>query len=617
MLKSLTFAQIIDRNMKNILFILFTPFLGVAQEIDTSLLLDDIMLYSDRISLPFSEASRSIEIIRAEEIAKIPARDVAGILQFATGIDIRQRGPHGVQADIGIRGGGFEQTLILINGFKMTDPQTGHHVMNLPVSPENIERIEIIKGPAARIYGQNAFAGVVNIITKSPDEQAGKVNFRAGQNQLLGLGVEISLPSKKSNQYLSIDRSISEGYRHNTDYDITNIMYQNEFVVAGAQTSFFGGFTEREFGANGFYASPNFTEQYEEIQTSIVGIQSKILRGAWIIKPKAYWRRNQDEYIFVRSNPSLYRNMHIGNNLGAELNTSYISDFGSTGLGLEVRNENLRSTNLGDRRRNMLSGYLEQRLEYGDFSFTPGVSFQYFTDFGPNVFYGLDASYTVSRNFMIYSNVGTTYRVPSYTDRFYIDPANEGNPDLQPETAITYELGVKKMGRDVSIQAAAFRRIGSNLIDWTRDTLVSPKWTPVNLNNVPVSGIEGSISSNLGFTTGIPFLGFQKINYTYIDAEIIDNEAKESRYLLENLRHQFAYIGSFNAKYMYINLSFRYYDRVSLEDYSLVDVRLDKKFEQISFYLDINNIFDIEYRETNLVPMPGRWAVVGARFKLF
>ncbi|WP_235298959.1 TonB-dependent receptor plug domain-containing protein [Portibacter marinus] len=604
--------------MKNfILILLIVPSLLSSQSVDTTLVLDDIMLYSDRISMPFLEDSRSIEVIRAEEIAKIPARDVAGILQFATGVDIRQRGPHGVQADIGIRGGGFEQTLILINGLKMTDPQTGHHVMNLPISPENIERIEIIKGPAARIYGQNAFAGVVNIITKVPDELKGTIHFKGGQNQLLGMGLEMSLPSKLTDQYLSINRNVSEGYRYNTDYDITNFIYQNQFVVSGAETSLFAGFTEREFGANGFYASPNFRDQYEEVQTSIVGLQSKILRGAWIIKPKVYWRRNQDEYIFVRSNPSLYRNMHIGNNLGAEVNTSYINDLGTTGLGIEFRNENLVSTNLGTRKRQLVSAYVEQRLDYGKFSLTPGISFQYFTDFGPHFFYGADASYNFSRNFMLYGSVGTTYRVPSYTDRFYTDPANEGNADLKPETALTSEIGVKRLGRNFNLQLAAFRRIGNDLIDWTRDTLVSPKWTPVNLNRVPVNGFEASLSVNLGYISGLSILGYQKINYTYIDAVIESSDAAESRYLLENLRHQLTYLGSFNAQYFYANITYRYLDRVNLNDYQLLDVRLSKQFKRFKAFVDINNVFDEEYKETNLVPMPGRWIVIGTSFKMY
>ncbi len=605
--------------MKKIAILLLTFFGGTltAQSIDTSLILDNIMISSSRISIPFAEESRSIEVIRAQEIEKIPARDVAGVLQYATGIDIRQRGPHGVQADIGIRGGGFEQTLILINGFKMTDPQTGHHIMNLPIAVENIERIEIIKGPAARIYGQNAFAGVVNIITKVPDERRGTVHLRAGQNQLLGIGADISLPGKNNKQFISFSRNVSEGYRYNTDYDITNILYQNEFNIAGFKTSLFGGFTERKFGANGFYASANFRDQYEEIQTSLVGLQSTIANGNWIHKPRLYWRRNQDMYVFVRSNPSIYRNMHIGNNIGVEWNSSYLSDLGITGIGFEARREHLISSNLGDRNRNLISAYAEQRFNLGGFNVTPGISFQYYSDFGPRLFYGIDAAYQIKPTLNLYANAGTTYRVPSYTDRFYTDPANEGNADLVPETALTYEIGVKQVTRNYNLQAAAFRRLGSDLIDWTRDTLISPKWTPVNLINVPVTGLETSISSNLGELTGVRLLGYQKLNYTYIDAEIVDNEAAESRYLLENLQHQFTYIGSFDLGFASASFSYRYFDRVSLEDYSLVDLRLNKRFRKMNFYLDINNLLDADYKETNLVPMPGRWAVLGASFNLF
>ena len=604
--------------MKSYLYIaLFIPFISIGQNIDTSLFLQDVVIEGARISLPFSDQSRTIEIITAKEIAKFPSRDIAGILQYATGLDIRQRGPNGVQADIGIRGGGFEQSLILINGIKMTDPQTGHHIMNLPISPENIERIEIIKGPAARIYGQNAFAGAVNIITKTPDSFFGNVNLQAGQNQLLNLGVEIGIPGEKSNQYLSLNRSISEGYRYNTDYDITNILYQNMLEIQGHETMVFAGYSERKFGANGFYASANFKDQYEEVQTSIVGVSTKIINGSWTHKPKLYWRRNQDEYIFVRSNPSIYRNLHIGNNIGAEWNSSRTTAVGITGIGGEIRREHLVSSNLGERKRNLFSSYIEQRLEFGDFNLTPGVSFQYYSDFGPKFFYGVDAGYQFSSSTNLYANFGTTYRVPSYTDRFYTDPVNTGNPDLQPETAITYEVGAKKTNRYLTAQIAAFRRLGTDMIDWVRDTTMSVKWTPINLNNVVVDGIELSVSSNLSALTGVKLFGNQRISYSYLNGLIGNDIAGESRYLLENLRHQLIYNGNFNLGIVEASVGYRYYDRVSLENYNIVDLRLSKTVKKSKLYIDINNLFDVSYRETNLVEMPGRWVVAGAQFKIF
>ena len=111
------------------------------------------IISSPRIELPFSKNSRTIHVITKEEIKNSPAANVSELLQQVAGIDIRRRGVSGIQADLYIRGGTFDQTLLLIDGFKVEDPQTGHHTMNMAIPIDVIERIEIIKGAAARIYG--------------------------------------------------------------------------------------------------------------------------------------------------------------------------------------------------------------------------------------------------------------------------------------------------------------------------------------------------------------------------------------------------------------------------------------------------------------------------------
>ena len=131
-------------------------------------LLDEVVVTETKINMPFSKKYRSIEIINKTEIKESGVRNLIDLLQQYTGLDIRRRGAGGVQADLYIRGGGFDQTLLLVDGMKMDDSQTGHHTLNMLLPIELIERIEIIKGPAARIFGQNAFNGAINIITKSP-----------------------------------------------------------------------------------------------------------------------------------------------------------------------------------------------------------------------------------------------------------------------------------------------------------------------------------------------------------------------------------------------------------------------------------------------------------------
>jgi iron complex outermembrane receptor protein len=142
-----------------------------AQTDTTSTKLAEVIVQENRIQIPFSKLNRNMTIVDKLQLETTPARSLPEILAFVPGLDIRQRGVTGVQADIGIRGGSFEQTLMLLNGIKLTDPQTGHHLMNIPVPLIEIDRVEVLKGPASRIFGQNAYAGAINVITQLSEER--------------------------------------------------------------------------------------------------------------------------------------------------------------------------------------------------------------------------------------------------------------------------------------------------------------------------------------------------------------------------------------------------------------------------------------------------------------
>ena len=135
-----------------------------------------------RVALPQQSIGHTLDVLTATQIAQLPVATVTEALQYVPGLDLRQRGPRGVQADLSIRGGSFEQVLVLVDGIKLTDPQTGHHTLNIPVPLENVERIEVLKGPGARLYGQNAFAGAINIVTKAAAGDA--VQLSAERRQL-------------------------------------------------------------------------------------------------------------------------------------------------------------------------------------------------------------------------------------------------------------------------------------------------------------------------------------------------------------------------------------------------------------------------------------------------
>jgi len=602
----------------SLLLIQFPLLLSAQTDSLSDVYLENVVIEENRLKIPFTAASRSIEVLEKTDLQQLPVQSVADALGYVAGVDVRRRGAMGVQADLSIRGGTFEQSLVLINGIKVSDPQTGHHLMNLPLNLDNVERIVVLKGPGARAFGQNAFAGAVNIITKIPEQRKVAFSGYGGAFGSYGGTVSLALPSEGYKQYISLSGDWSDGYRHNTDYSLLNAFYQSELELGGGKLQIQGGYTDREFGANGFYASPDATEQWETIQTGLLSLSYDKQLGNVTLKPRLYWRTNDDEYLFVRGQPEIYQNIHATNVLGAELNASIETDLGTTGLGFEYRKEDINSTNLGDWQRDNVGMFAEQHLKVGDrFNLTPGVYVNWFSDYGWNAFPGLDAGYLLGQNFRIYASVGRSFRIPTYTDLYYTDPANEGNPNLQPESAWNYEGGVKISNKFLFAQLGYFRRDSNNLIDWIKDSDDDPTWQPRNFSSIVVSGWEMSLEADPSrLESGSPFTHLS-LAYTYIDAQLDEAQTVNSRYVLENIRHQLVGRGAYRfLKNFSHSIAVRFVDRVSLDNYWLTDTRLTWEKGDFDLFAEVNNLFDQEYTEVNLVPMPGRWIRLGARVEV-
>lgn len=603
--------------MRYWLFILVLfPFLSHGFQVQDSVrVLDEVTIRANRIQTGFNETSANVFIVTSNDIRQAPSLSVSDVLHYVAGVDIRQRGAHGVQADAGIRGSTFDQVLILVNGIKISDPQTGHHSLNLPVDIDNVGRIEILKGPAARVFGQNAFAGAINIVTKNPEENFIKIQATAGDFGLGGFRLGASLKTNGVAHYFSTSRDFSDGYKYNTDYVIANYFYQGSWSNNLGKWNVLAGLSDRSFGANGFYASPAFQDQFESVQTSLMAFSLQTQpRENVSFNHRLYWRRNEDEYIFVRSNPSLYRNLHVNSTVGYEVNAVIKSKAGSTGLGIDANHLSLSSNNLGDRERSVLTMFTEHRFEAGRFDITPGVQYNYYTDFGSNIFPGVDAGFLLNRHVKAYGNFGYTYRVPTYTDLYYTDPVNEGNPDLKPEYAFSYEAGVKFIELHwLSGQASYFKRQGKRIIDWTKEAETDP-WRPDNLIGVNMNGWD--INFTIRPARQVALINKLDLAYTKINADKVD-DGSFSRYALENLRHQViaSLVLNYGAQIKH-TVHYRFCDRVTMDDYSLVDSRLSWQGKQWGAFVDVTNIFDVTYRETNLVTMPGRWFKTGISYQL-
>lgn len=581
---------------------------GIAQQVQS---LDSVTIESTRIDLPFKENSRTISIITAEVIEDSPATNLAELLQQEAGIDIRRQGIYGMQADLYIRGGSFDQTLLLIDGIKVEDPQTGHHTLNIALPLEVIKRIEIIKGPTARIFGQNAFTGAINIVTKTNGDLKNNVGFQLGsynqQHATATLGKSLDKASVMG--HASINSS--EGYRYNTDFQNQNYFLKSSFNTKTTPIDIIATFSERKFGGNQFYAI-DAKEQYEETQSSLVGISTIIKRGDLKISPQLYWKRNQDMYLYIRNNPSVYRNLHISNKVGIQINSSYSSSFGVTGFGIDVAKVKMNSNRLGNRERWMGNFFLEHRFSLLDnkLDVTPGVAVNYFSEFDFNAFPGIDLGYRINDSFRVYANAGYTYRVPTYNDLYYVGRQDIGNENLVPERAISEEIGLKYFGNKLNASVAFFNRDSDNLIDYTKEN-EDDKWQSNNLKRLNSNGIEAQLSSpfKLGQYTQSLSLG-----YTYLNEDLGTVKSNFSKYVINSLnQHLTANIKTQFSKNFSQSVVYKFADRANGENYSVVDVQLKLMINTLELTLTGNNIFNASYIETGIVPMPKGNVLVGLR----
>ncbi len=571
--------------------------------------IEEVNLQGRFLSSPYNEVNENVTVVTKQEIENSPANSIDELLQFYTGMDIRRRGSNGVQSDISIRGSSSEQVLILVNGIRMNDSQTGHNTFNIPFDVSVVERIEIIKGPSAKLYGQNVFAGVINIVTKSSSDEQVTIKAQGGDFKTYDLSAAATFGSEKFTNLVQISNGASDGYRYNTDYESRNFFYQNKLKLNNGNISLQAGFSEKKFGANGFYSTPTAIEQYEETQASVVSLHYQQKFNNLSINSSIYWRRGQDMYLYTRQDPSYYRNMHIGNNVGGDINATYQSSLGITGIGIDFRKEFLVSSNLGNRDRNVTQLFFDHQFKFFEkkLELNPGINLANYS--GKNFLYpGMDVGFNFNSQHKVFGAVSKVFRIPTYTDLYYVSKTEMGNTNLVPESAISSELGYRFQNEKILAKASGFIRNTKEGIDWQKETLESP-WKAENVARIDLKGFEVEFKHQL-----LSFLNY-RLGYTYLDNQDLDKE--DSRYSLQNLRHQF--VGQLDVKFLKFfsnQLIYKYSERVNLGSYNVLDEQLNFRIKELNFYILINNLTNTKYVETNLVPMPGRWFHVGFTYQI-
>ena len=567
-------------------------------------------------------SSRNIEVISSQTIQQLPVKTLNEVLTYVAGVDLRQRGVLGAQADLSLNGSGIEECLVLINGIPMRDPQTGHHMLNLPVDLSSIERIEIYKGTAGRIFGSNALAGAINIITKDPKAGSawietftaiGQPETSGDSYHAVGINGAVGFGKGKSTHNLSGGILSNSGYRYNSANDQQRLNYMGNFKL-GSQSSLqvMAGTFKNTFGANGYYAYPYDTDAEETVHTSFASVSAKInTASGWLIRPQAYYRYNEDHYVFIKSKPTYYQNFHYSTAAGAEVHASKNNKWGTVGLGLEARTEVIRSTNLGDHNREFINAYAEQRVKLDEKSnLTVGVNAQYNQINGLTFFPGLEINRKVSSSLNIYANTGLGNRLPSYTELYYHDAGNSSNDSLKAENAMFAELGFRKTGK-ITFTANGFYRNVNNAINYTKAS-VTDKWVPSNFANVTYLGAD--VRLTYPFCKNATFMA----SYTYLDAQLNVSSEYLNKYGLDHARHNVsAQLLTQLTKNLSVTVSGRFVERFIGTNYTVFDARLNWKLtDTMNFNIDATNMLNKNYIDRGYIPMPGRWFRVGLQFRM-
>jgi len=505
----------------------------------TPIPLDTLPVLGSRVSADLPLRTRSVQILTRDVLRTLPARTVGEALQWATGVEFSPRSP--AQADLSIRGAGFEPVLVLVDGVRASDPQTGHFDLDLAVPLDRVERIEILRGPASAQYGSDAVGGVVNIVTRggmpiSVRAEAGSwatriLALQGGLGRSDGLGL-----------HLSFEDGTSDGHRIGTEWAQRLGTGRLTLPIAGGLLRGEVGAARREFGAKDFYAP---FPSVETTATRTAGLAWVPGAGAqWRIEPRISWRAHDDDFILIRGRPEVYRNEHQSEQLGGEVALrGRPIPWLRTALGVEGWRDRLESRALGDQNEDRVGLFVEGVVStLGGVDLSAGLRHDDHTVWGGFTSPSVAAGIEVTPNVRLRGSLGRSFRGPSWTERFYADPGHVPNPNLQPEVSRAEELGAsirsdpQAVGGAARVEVSLFRRTSRDLIDWARPATPAggapAPWVPRNVQEARVVGLEFDAAWESLAGSTVSFGGA----FLTLDAET--EPGFESKYALRPLTEQ-------------------------------------------------------------------------------
>ena len=584
-------------------------------------------------------ASRPVAILTAKEIHSLPVKTVADLLHYLPGTDIRERGASGVQADLSMRGSTGKQVKVLLNGIDMTDPQTEHYTMDLPIDALLIERIELLQGTN---YALDAFSGAVNIVTKNidrcadriktADESADRQTFSgqltAGEYGLVNpaLAVRVSRNDWYLNAAASYNRS--GGYAQNTDYRITNMFVQTGYRGLDLQI----GAQMKDAGANCFY-STKYPNQFDATRTAfLTAAYDRHWTNGWSIDVNACYRAHYDRFELYRGGkdadgqdaPDWYApNIHWTHTAGVHAAGSWSNEWAKTTAGVDVRNEFIRSSNIGVHNRLQVRYFAEQRFYWRGLSASVGASGMWNSQFGHDWSAGGNIRYAPIRGLQLFLNVNRAIRVPTFTDLYYHSATQQADSMARAERALQIELSAQYARGHWYASVAGYYRWGRDIIDWVKEADPSVvQWRCTNNTRVNAAGVEATAG-----VQGYEWLRRVEVSYAFCDVQA-DAGGMMSMYVLDYLRHkatiriEHKIYGGFGATWS-LSVRQRQGEYTSLDGtiqnyrpVCLLDGSVYWKNDRLKVSVDARNMADQLYYDFSGVVQPRHWVSASVGFRL-
>ncbi|MBR1547423.1 MAG: TonB-dependent receptor [Prevotella sp.] len=622
-----------------------------TQTADKEAALDDVEVTGQRAPLAIGQAARMVTVLSREDIQAAPVQSINDLLKMAAAVDVRQRGPIGAQTDIGIRGATHEQITILLNGINICDPQTGHNAFDPPCDVADIVRIEVLEGPAGRVYGTSSLVGAINIVTAEgirSRQQGGSSSVQAriegGSFGYSSAAGRISLTSRETPLYSSLSASYtrSDGYSRskagalNSDYSGAKAFLQGGYAAPQLRLRWHAGLSTRGFGSNTFY-SAKFDEQFEHTTKLSAALQGETTTGPLHIRTAVNWNRGYDRFELIRgSEERVAFNHHRTDVFGISTNSWFDWAGGRTAIGAELRNEDIVSGNLGEElnephgnykfglNRTNLSLHMEHNILLSRLTLSAGFVAVKNTwcEMPLTVYPGIDASMRLGRQWKLYASYNSSLRMPSFTELYYSVGGHKADKYLKPEELQAVEGGAKYDGRRLSAKTSIFYHHSRNMIDWVMDSRESdPVWQSVNLTKVNTLGQEIEADYQLDGAS-------LHVAYCHLHQQKDVPSYMQSQYSLEYLRHKLtARLCMQLTRNLDLALNYRWQDRMgsytdtegqsqAYRPYSIVDARLSWNASSYSVYAEGNNLLSHRYVDYGNVRQPGMWITVGAKIKL-